>query len=574
MRKAVIQKIRDLKFQKKIIGISVVISLIPISLLGLFSYTQMWSLLMEREETALQEALHQEVLQLDHKLDSYLSSMNLITWNENIRLALTQEYDSNFEMYLTYRDTIDPLFLTIRSLNTDISAITIYTDTCINPHGNILRPLTDAQDKPWYEQACDTSSAFFSLSQDGQTLYLISQMHYKYVSYTSFICMAINLQSAMQSVTNLFNENYGFLLADSSGETLYQYTNLPQDNACDISEMLFKGSSSGYIAKTEALSHGQWNALLYRPANSVSAAAVNITYIVLAMILLCVVLIFFVSIFLSKIIVAPIEKLSLNMEQVEQGNYQVQISVNSADEVGQLISSFQKMVHTINNLINEVLLSQIRQQKYEIELLQSQINPHFLYNSLSLINTKAILSGQNDISQMARLLSSFYRTMLNRGQQLTTIASELENTKSYVAIQQMMHSQSFDAIYNIDESVLEYSIPNLLLQPLAENAIVHGLDHRELPGRAILSVSCYREDQDILFKVMDNGGGMSDAECAQILTKDSKGYGVKNVHQRIQLYYGSGYGLTYHSTKGMGTYVILRIKCEVCKDFLSGQEGA
>jgi len=257
--------------------------------------------------------------------------------------------------------------------------------------------------------------------------------------------------------------------------------------------------------------------------------------------------------------VAPIKKLSYNMEQVEQGNYEVAIISDRTDEVGQLISSFQKMVYTINNLINEVLLAKIRSQKYEIEILQSQINPHFLYNSLSLINSKALIAGQNDISQMARLLSTFYRTMLNKGQQITTIAFELENTKSYIAIQQMMHSQSFDVVYDIDEIILKYPIPNLLLQPLAENAIVHGLDHRELPGKAILSISCYQENQDIVFKIMDNGCGMSDEECEQILTKDSNGYGVKNVHQRIQLYYGEEYGLTFHSTKGMGTYVLLKI---------------
>ena len=188
-----------------------------------------------------------------------------------------------------------------------------------------------------------------------------------------------------------------------------------------------------------------------------------------------------------------------------------------------------------------------------------------MYNSLSLINSKAIISGQNDISQMARLLSTFYRTMLNKGQQITTIASELENTKSYVSIQQMMHSQSFDVIYDIDESILEYPIPNLLLQPLVENAIIHGLDHRELPGRAILTLSCYQENQDIIFKVMDNGCGMSDEECEQILTKGGKGYGVKNVHQRIQLYYGPEYGLAFHSTKGMGTYVLLKVNKTINK---------
>ena len=552
---------KNLRFQRKIIAISLLISLIPTALLGLFSYTQMRTLLIDREKTAIQETLNQEVIQLDYKINSFLSTMNQITWNENIRLALSKNYDSNFDMYLTYRDTIDPLFLTIRSLNTDITAITIYTDVNIYPHGQTLRTLTDAQNQIWYDQACQTTTPFFSLSSDGQTLYLIDRIHYTHVPYTSMICMAIDLSASMQNADSLFNNNYGFLLANASGETIYSYTNLPEaslttDMSCD---MLFNDDLTGYITETETLSNTGWNVFLYRPARFISSAASRITYIVWGMILLCIVLIFFVSILLSKVIVAPIETLSAGMRQVESGNYEVAIYCDSKDEIGQLILSFQKMVETINNLINKVLFDQIQQQKYEIEILQSKINPHFLYNSLSLINSKAILSGQNDISQMARLLSTFYRTMLNKGQQITTIASELENTKSYISIQQMMHSNSFETIYDIDETVLRYEIPILLLQPLAENAILHGLDHRELPGPAILSISCYQQNQDIIFKVMDNGCGMSETQCEQILTADSSGYGLKNVHQRIQLYYGTDYGLTFHSTPNMGTYVLVKI---------------
>ncbi len=552
---------KNLRFQRKIIAISLLISLIPTALLGLFSYTQMRTLLIDREKTAIQETLHQEVIQLDYKINSFLSTMNQITWNENIRLALSKNYDSNFDMYLTYRDTIDPLFLTIRSLNTDITAITIYTDVNIYPHGQTLRTLTDAQNQIWYDQACQTTTPFFSLSSDGQALYLIDRIHYTHVPYTSMICMTIDLTASMQNADSLFNNNYGFLLANASGETIYSYTNLPEaslvtDVSCD---MLFNDDLTGYITETATLSNAGWNAFLYRPARFISSAASSITYIVWGMIFLCIVLIFFVSLLLSKVIVAPIETLSAGMRQVESGNYEVAIYCDSKDEIGQLISSFQKMVETINNLINKVLFDQIQQQKYEIEILQSKINPHFLYNSLSLINSKAILSGQNDISQMARLLSTFYRTMLNKGQQITTIASELENTKSYISIQQMMHSNSFETIYDIDEAVLGYDIPILLLQPLAENAILHGLDHRELPGPAILSISCYQQNQDIIFKVMDNGCGMSETQCEQILTADSSGYGVKNVHQRIQLYYGTDYGLTFHSTPNMGTYVLVKI---------------
>ena len=126
----------DLKFRNKIIGTSLIIGLIPIVLLGFFSYSRVSSLLVEREETALRETLHREVMQLEHKLDSYLSAMNLVAWNENIRLALAKDYQSNYEMYLTYRDTIDPMFLAIRSFNQDITGITIYTDAHIYPHDN------------------------------------------------------------------------------------------------------------------------------------------------------------------------------------------------------------------------------------------------------------------------------------------------------------------------------------------------------------------------------------------------------------------------------------------------------
>lgn len=555
------QKFRNLQFRKKILGISLFISLIPVLLLGLFSYIKMRSLLIEREETALAETLHQEAVQLNYKLDSYLSTVNFIAWNENIRTALSREYESGFDMYLVYRDTIDPLFLTLRSLNTDIRSITIYTDVSIYPHGNTLRPLSEIQDRAWYRQASDSTAPFFYPSVEEDTLYLICQMYYLYVPHTNIICMAIDLPAAMSSAQSLFDDNYGFLLTDSEGNTLYQYSN-PAAVAAPAAlsfQKLLSNEVPGCISEQEALSGTDWTVFLYRPTASVSAAAHNISYIVLAMAFLCILLIFAASTGLSRLIVSPIERLSSDMKLVEQGNYEITVASDSTDEVGQLIHSFRNMVATINNLVNEVLRAQIRQQKSEIEILQSQINPHFLYNCLSLINGKAIMSGQNDISQMAQLLSTFYRTMLNKGRQVTTVQGELENTKSYIAIQQIMHSQSFDVVYDIDPDLLRFQLPCLLLQPLAENAILHGLDHRTLPGRPILSLSCYQENQDIIFKVMDNGCGMTEAECGSILTAQSRGYGVRNVHQRVRLCFGEEYGLTFRSTKGMGTCAILRI---------------
>jgi two-component system sensor histidine kinase YesM len=255
------------------------------------------------------------------------------------------------------------------------------------------------------------------------------------------------------------------------------------------------------------------------------------------------------------------------MRLIEQGDLSITIKQTSSDEIGHLIQAFGHMMERLKHLINEVLKSRITQQEYEMKALQAQINPHFLYNSLSLINGKAIIAGQDDISQMARLLSTFYRTTLNKGKNLISVRDELENTRSYAEIQRMMHSNSFDIVYDIDESVYSFSMPNLLLQPLVENSILHGIDHKETSDRGVLTIFCRRNDQMLIFKVLDNGCGMSAEQCENILTSESSGYGIQNVHHRVQLYYGTEYGLRYTSTKGVGTCATLTL-CIINQAFL------
>lgn len=169
------------------------------------------------------------------------------------------------------------------------------------------------------------------------------------------------------------------------------------------------------------------------------------------------------------------------------------------------------------------------------------------------------MTGQADISQMALHLSRFYRTMLNKGKSMTTVQAELENAGSYVSIQQIMRSNSFDVVYDIGGQLLKYSVLNLILQPLTENAILHGLDHKETPEKKVLTVSCYAEEDNIVFKVIDIGCGMDEEVCQENLEAGSRGYGVRNAHQRIQLYYGEDCGLQYRSTPDCGTCAAVRI---------------
>lgn len=217
------------------------------------------------------------------------------------------------------------------------------------------------------------------------------------------------------------------------------------------------------------------------------------------------------------------------------------------------------MVNRISTLINEVYKGKLSQKEAEMKALQAQINPHFLYNSLSLINWKAIEAKQPDISRITLLLSKFYRTSLNKGKNITSIKDELSNIQSYIDIQLMMHDDGFDVEYDLDQEVMRYSIPNLLLQPLIENAIDHGID-MNTDKRGVIRITVkQREDSRIVITVSDNGIGMPKETAEQILTGNSKGYGVKNVNERIKHFYGEEYGITVESTEGVGTDIVILI---------------
>ena len=258
--------------------------------------------------------------------------------------------------------------------------------------------------------------------------------------------------------------------------------------------------------------------------------------------------------FIAKYVSGRIVELRQDMKKVEKGDLSVITSSDSHDEIGDLVNSFAKMLNTINNLINEVYKSKIKEKEYEMRALQAQINPHFLYNTLSLINWKALEAGAMDISKITLALSTFYRTSLNKGKNVMSISDEIDNMRSYISIQLMMHDNEFDFVEEIDPEILKYKTLNLVLQPLIENAIDHGIDLKD-DGRGCITIIGRDAGDEIELIVKDNGVGMTKEQAERIITENSKGYGVRNVNERIKLYYGEQYALSVHSEIGVGTEV-------------------
>lgn len=555
-----------LAFRRKVLFSLLAVSLIPVIILGTFSFFQTRNLLIRREKEVLSETLKQNVLSLDSTLKTQERVMENLTWDTKIKQMLAARYKNNYEMYLAYRDVIDPTMLRIKSLNSQIRQISIYSSNpTLYAHGSNLMSIKDLDSLP---DGMEDYKIHWTASENHQ-LELYCGIYPEMNQDKNVVYIQVDYDAVFASLTSLFGEDYGVLVADNTGKQIFSYADFCDGKAdYPLSMNQIQGTSrqlDRYVIQKESIPVNGWTVYAYRPLKVVSASAWSITVMVGVIILLCIGAILTASLALTGSVLRPLKELVQNMDMIETGHLSVEVQGNERDEIGKLINRFGEMVKRLNCMVNEVYKSKIAQQQYEMRALQAQINPHFLYNSLSLINWKAIMAGQEEISEMTQLLSTFYRTTLNKGKNVTKVRAEWDNTCSYARIQNMLHSGKLELRLELEEGIGEYEMLNLLLQPLVENAIVHGLDYKTAQGGKILCVTGREKENCLIFTVSDNGCGISPQMLDGILTVQSKGYGVQNVHHRIQLYYGETYGLFFESAEGKGTRVTMtipKVECE------------
>lgn len=550
---------RNLKFRWKVALICVAAGLIPMLLLGFYCFRQINSLLENREAQALEETLTQAAGSLNQRLDSFQNAMELAAWDKDLGQAVNRVYRNNYEMYETYQYVVEPLFLQVRTVNPNILSGTLYTSANLYPHGSTVRPEEEAHTQPWYAEASVSQRPMIYV-EPGKTLLFISPVLSSGLRTQNYLVMQVDYRAVFSPLDTLLEGDYSVYLLDDQDREVYSYQSGGLPSGMEMQKALSNGHlNQEYMTAQRTLSDSGWSMMLYRPMRVVYANTQELTLTVLLVAAGCALLLYIMAQLLSLAVVRPLEALSRNMRGIGEGDLSVTIlpTPQRNDEVGLLMHQFTWMVERLQYLINEVYKNRIARQEYEMKALQAQINPHFFYNSLSLINSKAIMAGQEDISNMAQLLSTFYRTTLNHGKSGIPVVDEWTNTMSYAKIQLMMHRDSFDLVEQLDPETHAYIIPNLLLQPLMENAIAHGIDHKVTPGRGWVELVGVLRDGCLVFTVRDNGCGIPQEKLSSLLTTESKGYGVQNVHRRVQLYYGQEYGLTYESTVDGGTTATL-----------------
>ena len=271
-------------------------------------------------------------------------------------------------------------------------------------------------------------------------------------------------------------------------------------------------------------------------------------------------LLLFLSYSIPLSITRPIKEIGRVTDQVAKGDLTVRSNVKNGAEVSRLSDSLNAMIDKINELLEQVKEEQIRLRKAEFERLQSQINPHFLYNTLDAIIWLAEAGEQKKVVSMVGSLSEFFRTSLNRGKDIISIREELQHVRSYLEIQQMRYQDILRYEINVPRELEKYLIPKITIQPLVENALYHGIKNKR--GTGMITVSGRKENDYFLIQIGDNGIGIDEMRLEQVregiknkvLTgKDM--YGLYNVHERIRLNFGEKYGISIESVYGESTIV-------------------
>jgi len=250
------------------------------------------------------------------------------------------------------------------------------------------------------------------------------------------------------------------------------------------------------------------------------------------------------------------------MQDVRQGNLETSIRLNGNDELSDLAEDFNVMVVDIKKLMHKVYQQQKEERQRELQVLQSQINPHFLYNTLDTLQWKALEHGAHELSDLIVSLSSFFRISLSKGKEFITLEKELEHVKNYLVIQQFRYRDILEYNIDCDTELFKCSLPKILIQPLVENAIYHGIKPKL--GNGAIRISVFEEDDILKIVVKDDGVGMNKEKLNQIknnLDKHYTGnnYGLYNVSRRIFLNFGEDYGLDIDSEENAGTTVTVRL---------------
>lgn len=573
----------NLKLKYKLIAAFSVFIVIPILLLGLSSHYLMQKSLEDAERKSLIQSMTQLNNAIDYFFESYMNASAMLFSNYDLQQALVRDVDT-IEDVANTKSSVDKIVNQLSSsfsfpeiknyyYSGAVTSIQLYVkNEKLAEYGGNLSSFNEIKDEEWcrklYESKLSYSWQSDVLNNDIQYIALNRKLIDFNTSQNIGVMRIYILKAKIKSIieNNVTNSQYKFFYIDQDMKSIASIGVTAADDSLlnklkqlhsNVGANDVKVDREKYIVGTVVSNVTGWRLIYATPTDIITVKTRNVSAITFVSITIALILCIIISVIISSFVTRRINVLVKKTNQVDKDNFSVKVKIKGNDEIGQLDRNFNGMLERINNLIENEYKSKITISKTRLELLQEQINPHMLYNTLSMISMISRDSGREDILNVTNSLIGFYKGILNRGKIVCSLREEFNMVKMYIEIMKFVYRIDIDCILEIDDSINEYYSIKLLLQPIVENAIVHGLRPK---NGGMLFISARETDMGIELVVSDNGTGMSEEVkdyLNSILERDEldKSYGLGNVIKRINLFFGASYGVSIDSSPISGTTV-------------------
>ena len=572
----------DVGLRGKLLCIFFVLLALPLGIFTVYAFHRINTVIEEQTFSAAQKSFEDTHNAVEGLFGRITQVADVLTMDPTLySMAASDPADTTYIQRLNDRDRISTTFRYLRSMS-GVDRIRLYvTNDYLYTNSADIVSLPAAAGSQWLQAFSEGCSAcwfgpadFADQPESEQRWYSLMRLIYDPSHVQTPLAIlrvdisadrvdaAVNRSTITQNGTILLLDGDRVLTTSSATQL---ETTLPPSSA----EGWYKAElpQGRYRIQTVELENCGWTLAAALPEKDIFRTSRQLRLEMLAVVVILVLAAYLLAYRLSQSIVRRLYRLNDTMHAVEQGDVSARVEPQGRDEIGQLMGSFSNMMTRIDTLMDEKLEQGQQIKALELKALQAQINPHFLYNSLDLINCTAIAHNVPQISHMVNALARFYRLSLSRGREVIPLADELKHAKLYVEIQNLRFENRVQVDWDVEEGTEQCPIIKIVLQPIIENAIIHGIFEKpDKTGR--LRIAVRRQQEDLVITVEDDGVGMDEQTRLANFSADASsantrgGYGVRNINERLHLAYGPGYGLCCESEPGRGTRVTIRVPAQ------------
>ncbi len=582
-----IKKLRNMmantSLRFKISLLVLLVGIVPSGLILLISINSIQRLYLRQQAYSLEQGYEQVYLAVKDKMDALHNISTLLAVSDIYETGtLFAEGDNDISHQLSDFKRINSYAYGME-FAFDSCTVTYYINDNFQVVNNVssrFHSISEIENTDWFRALNEGKETLWTII-DGR--FSIARNLYSSEDYSRKVgLIVIGLdKDALQELLINSEKDQLMCLTDSEGKILISnkdFENNPQNDSvsleiANLSQSFYNVSISGVSYMTRSSGIGDSGIYLSSivPADNLKHERAKVIWQIRLLYIGIGILILIILTPITRIVTGKIKKIGNTMEEMKDGTlHKIEESGGGKDEISLLIHKYNDMVDTLEESLKEQYALGEAKKDAELKALQSQINPHFLYNTLDMISWMAQKNEKENIREVIQSMSRFYRMTLSKGADIITIRDELSMCEAYMDIQKMRFKGKINYIQQVDEEVYDYLIPKITLQPLIENAIVHGINEKEDP-RGTIKVDGFVEDGMVTLSVTDDGVGVKSESAAN---SNSSHYGMKNIRKRLDVFFGEEISLKLESTPGIGTCVIVEFPARTGTGANSGGMGS